>query len=490
MIGPLLETLALLLVIGILPASSLARLRPVTVFLAPLLGALLAAFSAELELAIGGSLLNWFVPLAAVSNVAAILWLLSPPSRARRAVVAAGRSEGTRRKADPILWQIVTFLVIGAAAFWSLWALRAPVIGFDANAIWEVHALLIYAGHTTMLNALHNPVYGLANMDYPPLVPAGSSLAFYVKGSADLDLGVAVTTALSACGLGVVGCGIANVPGPNPKVRARLVALMAGAAACLIGFGVAGSSGVSGFADLAWTAPAVGAVVFGLALPRSTQNLAVAWLCATAAGLTKNEGFTTALVILILIAIRYGTRGSTQSSWRYWGGRAVWALLMVLPAATWSVLIRLYGVKSDFFAPGRAESVGYRMGPTISGMASYLGIVPVAGVVLILGVLFLSSRRKSMGLAGPGWLWGVTIAYLLILFATYIAGSPEIHWWLGASTNRTTIFPRVALYTDLSLWVAVAASSDRSSDKSPARADSTPIPAEAEERAQPVRSLA
>jgi hypothetical protein len=43
-----------------------------------------------------------------------------------------------------------------------------------------------------------------------------------------------------------------------------------------------------------------------------------------------------------------------------------------------------------------------------------------------------------------------------ILFATYVFGSPEIHWWLHTSVLRTTIFPQLLLYTDVAAWLVIA----------------------------------
>lgn len=42
-----------------------------------------------------------------------------------------------------------------------------------------------------------------------------------------------------------------------------------------------------------------------LVLPTAGQALAVAWICVVVASMTKNEGLTSGLVILVLIALRY-----------------------------------------------------------------------------------------------------------------------------------------------------------------------------------------
>ncbi len=459
MIVPLLETVGLLLAVGLLPTVTMVGARPVLVFLAPLGGALVAALAAELELAVGGDLLGWFVPLAVAANVAAAVvlgwrWRINNRPLTDPDLIAVP-SAGERGRHQWV-WAIVTVVVVAAAALWPLQALRAPAIGFDANAIWLLHSLFIYGGHSAMLAPLHNRLYLPSNLDYPPLVPASGALAFVVKGSSDLDLGVAVTSVLGVCGMGVLACGIAEVPGRDPSVRGRLGALAAGAAVCLIGFGIASPFAVTGFADLAWAAPAVAATVYGLVLPRSHRNLAVAWLAATVAALSKNEGLTTALVLFVLVAIRYGS-GPAASRWRRWCLTGLVAVVLVLPAASWSVIIRHYGIRSDFFASGGRESVAYRVGPTVDAFGHYLGIAPVAAVVALLGIVFLRQRRRDLGLGAPGWLWGVTVAYLAILFFTYVVGAPDIHWWLSSSANRSTIFAQLALYADLAMWVAVVA---------------------------------
>ena len=64
------------------------------------------------------------------------------------------------------------------------------------------------------------------------------------------------------------------------------------------------------------------AVIWGLVLPRRPQALGVAWICAAAASLTKNEGLTTALIIIVLIALRYRPLSLPGPAARRWTERA------------------------------------------------------------------------------------------------------------------------------------------------------------------------
>ena len=56
----------------------------------------------------------------------------------------------------------------------------------------------------------------------------------------------------------------------------RIVAVAAAGAIGVVGFAVAGGYAVEGYTDLVWAAFAVGAVIWGLVLPRSPRALAVA----------------------------------------------------------------------------------------------------------------------------------------------------------------------------------------------------------------------
>ena len=64
-----------------------------------------------------------------------------------------------------------------------LTALRAGIIGYDGNAIWLTHTLMVSGGHHELLAGLQNAAYRFSNPDYPPLVPAAGALAFALFGT-------------------------------------------------------------------------------------------------------------------------------------------------------------------------------------------------------------------------------------------------------------------------------------------------------------------
>jgi hypothetical protein len=454
---------------GLLPALAVARRSPALVFVAPLIGAGLAAIAAGLELAVGGSLLPWYAGVAITVNVATLIfWLVARRSARLQALKGTGPAAGSS-----LTWSMLTVVVVLGAMVAPLTGLRAGITGYDTTAIWLTHALMVAGGHHVLLSGLQNPVYLSSNPDYPPLVPAAGALAFALAGQGHLHVAVGVTVLLSACALGVGGVGVAAI-GIGGRPVTRVVALAAGAAQCLAGFAVAGIYGIDGHADLLWSAAAAAAIVWGLVLPQSTQALGLAWVCAAVAGLTKNEGLTTALVVLVLIAIRYrpltlprlrrtGLRASQGSlsmlAWpglRLWAERAAFVAVPALPGLAWAGLARHIGLHDAFFRSRSTQSVPYRAAATMSSMAAHLTIAPLAIAVLVAGCCLVRHDRDGGRLGNPAWLWAAGLLATAILFATYVFGSPEIHWWLHTSVLRTTIFPQLLLYTDVAAWLVIA----------------------------------
>jgi hypothetical protein len=460
---------------GFLLALAVAGASPVLVFLAPLIGAGMAAVAAELELGVGGSLFTWYLVVAVIANVAVVaLWLA-----------------GVRflPRADPPWgWSIVTLAVVLGVLIIPLTALRAPMIGWDANSIWLTHALMVSGGHHELLTGLQNPAYSFSNPDYPPLVPAAGALAFALFGRGDLHVAAGTTVLLNACALGVVGTGIAAV-GSSGRQVTRIGAVAAGGAVCLVGFAVSGRYGVDGYTDLLWAAAAVGAVIWGLVLPRSTRMLVVAWICAAVASLTKNEGLTTGLVLLVLIALRYRPltlswvrrlRAHPESgdfpgvaAWPAaprWAERAAFVVVPALPGLLWAGQIRLIGLSDRFFQSPPRGSLLLRANAAMAGMAVHLAVAPVAAAVLVAGCCFLRRDRERARLGNPAWLWTAGLASLSALFATYVFGGDRIFWWLANSVNRTTIFAQLLLYAELAIWLVIALDAALADDRVEQRA--------------------
>ncbi len=99
---PALVLVVYLAVPGLLPALVVARRSPVVIFLAPLVGAAMAALAAGIELAVGGTLLRCYLLVAVIVNAGAVGWWL-----------AAGRR--TRWQSPPLGWSALTAAVMAGA---------------------------------------------------------------------------------------------------------------------------------------------------------------------------------------------------------------------------------------------------------------------------------------------------------------------------------------------------------------------------------------
>lgn len=68
---------------GVLPALAAAGWSAMVVFLAPVIGTLMAAVAAEIELGLGGSLVPDYLAVAATVNIAVIAWWVIARRRTR-----------------------------------------------------------------------------------------------------------------------------------------------------------------------------------------------------------------------------------------------------------------------------------------------------------------------------------------------------------------------------------------------------------------------
>ena len=359
-----------------------------------------------------------------------------------------------------------------AAVNWPLQALRAPIVAYDGYMIWTLHSLMVHGGHGTLHAGLTNPVYSFSNPGYPLLVPASGATGYAAAGTVSLRLATAITAILNACALATLGCGLCALSECATRISSRVIATMAAICLCLIGFGLSGVYGVGGYADLLWAASAAAAVLWGLVLPLSGRHLAIAWVLATVAGLTKNEGFITACIILLLVSIRYlpvpsrsinlprhagpGTQRDHWLSWTWWLAKVFAAtVLLALPGILWDGYVKYAGIGSDFVGHS-GQPLALRFHATVNSFWAELHVVPLAMGVALVAAFVLRSARTRIGAANDLWLWIVLLASLVAVGITYVFGALEIHWWLSTSASRTTIFAALTAYADLAVWLVVA----------------------------------
>jgi hypothetical protein len=475
--------LAALTAAGLLPVRALGASAEVAPFLWPLVGTALAGVAGLATALMPGDERSWFVGLGVVANAWAAWVLLRRRRRRRRrrgralasdaeraAALAGG--EGSRSgRAGSCLG------ALGAVA-WCCRSLVRPEVGFDARSIWFLHARWLEAGHGVLLGALRNQALAFSHANYPLLAPGAVAVAWGIAGSASLRSAQLVVAALSAAAVGAAAVLVGSA------VAERRPFWWALGAACGVGFalgayGLAGAGATNGYVDLLWSAAAVGAVVAGLLGPIEPGRMAAARLLALAAGLTKNEGTATALVLVALIALRQcfderarrsakrrqarvsepageGTRAALP--WRTRAAVFVPNLLAAGVLVAWPIAAAALGATPDPDTVGvRHGSLAARAAATVHALAGDLRLAGAALGVGLVGTIALGRRRRALGLAADGWAWAVGAAEVVAVGLYYVLGRVQIDFWLDVSATRTMLFPNLLGLATLGIWLPLAA---------------------------------
>ena len=103
----------------------------------------------------------------------------------------------------------------------------------------------------------------------------------------------------------------------------------------------------NGYADPIWSLAAVGAVAYGLQLRKSRANQGVTLILVLVAGMSKDEGFATALALIALIAFRGLVTMSAEDRHRHWWRPVVIALAELVAISAWPALMRIIHARGD-----------------------------------------------------------------------------------------------------------------------------------------------
>jgi hypothetical protein len=446
--GAALLTLVVLSLAGALPVLVLVGPRLVAFPLMPLAGGLLAAAAAVCTITLAGSLARWFAFLAVLATLAALAVCIRRPERARRLwrTLVGGLPPLTAAAALALL----------AAVAWTLRTLRVPTVGFDAQAIWILHARWLSQGHGFALTAIKNHFLVLSHPGYPPFVSATMAMAWRVSGTSTDRVAVVTVALLNACALFVAGWGIFQVvrqavTGAGVSERRRRLVVAAGGVTgvltVLVAGGVLGTFATNGYADPLWSLAAVGAVIFGLVLPLSASNLAVAAILVGVTGLTKVEGTAVAVLLAVVVSARLLTGGRAPRRVLSAAGAALAALLV------WPVVTLVLDVPTDPSLLGsRQGSLISRAHRTASAMTPHLHVLGLAVLCGLVGLLALRALRGRLGLGNELWAWAALVSSLLVLGGAYVFGPGNVELWLATSANRTTIFLALLAWWMVAVW--------------------------------------
>jgi hypothetical protein len=457
--------LLVLSAVGVLPTLALVGTRWIAVTLTPLAGAVVAAGAATVFVAVGGSFMVWFWVLGVVVAGAVVAWWGVRPDQRPRPV--AGPAPASDRRAHRVAG-VVGAVGIVAVCAWSLRSLSSPTVGFDARALWILRAGWFLQPHAQMLVDLRLPQLILNQTTYPPLVSAGGAVAWSVTGNHTDRLAVVVTALLNTCALAtaafaLVECGrrcARAASGGGDLGAAAVVPMAAGVVAAVllvpIAFGVTEPFITNGYADPIWSLAALGAVAYGLQLPDSRSQQGAAALLLLVAGLSKDEGFATALVLIALVAGRRLATLPPASRRSRWWPPVVVAGLEVAAVSAWPLLMRVLharGTTTTYSRPGQWPG---RARATVDGFTPYLHVLLVAVPVAVVGGLLLSRVRRSGGMANDWWGWAGLSAGLAAVGGALVTGSDDIRSWLVTTVHRVTEFPALAGWWIVAVWLVVA----------------------------------
>ena len=486
-------TMAVLTLAGALPVRMIAGWRPSTPFMAPIGGAVLAGAAGELTVLVDGTELGWFVPLAIGANAAATAsWLARREARRSRPVSQSSRW----------LWVAGGAGIVGVAGA-TAWSLRSVVredIGLDARSIWLAHATWISKGHTAALAALRDPGLAVSHSTYPQLGGGAVALGWVATGVQNYRMGQLVLAILTGCAVACVGSVILEVgiaaSARRVSKRASLsrgvvtvVSASAGVAWILGAYGLAGAGATNGSVDLLWSAAAVAAAGFGLVLPLGGEHARAAAVVAVAAGLTKNAGIVTAVLLFALIGTRWllaSGRSRGPLGVRISRRRGIFAAFACAVGAAgvvaWPIGATVRRATSDpDFAGPHVGSLLRRAQYTWDALTAHLHLAGLALVIAIAATVVLRRARRSAGLGSDTWLWALGLAELLAVVAVYVVGTRSIGAWLSETSGTETLFAESLGLAVLAWWcvTGVVASLGRS-EVTPQTTDTDPGAAGAE----------
>jgi hypothetical protein len=419
---------------SLIPSLALVPAGPVTPVLAGLITGLMASMAGMIALVLSAGFLACFLGVALIANVAACCALLGGKAPREDAPGVSGPKS--------VLLQTVTIVVAAV----PLIGLRRMPVDWDARSIWLFHARWFFAGGRFLEQALENPAFVFSHPDYPPAIPATVGGLWTLLGKIDLPAGQAVIGMLNLCAVSLLALGFVHLARPKQAAVGAGIAVMAALGA----FGMAGASGVNGYADLLWAASAAAGALYLLIAPPGRSQLILGLVSVAVAGLTKNEGFAAALLILFLAALRH--RSSLRMTAAICGSGV--ALLV------WPVLSRVSGAVSDL----KPAQILSGWGPSVRHL-SQVGdhalplIVPVgipAAVCTLIGCLFLRTKRKEGSLGSAWWSWAAVAGMSMSVALAYLASPHDVSWHLNTSINRTTLGIRMLLFTELLTWCLVA----------------------------------
>jgi hypothetical protein len=441
---------------GLLPVLATVGPRWYAVPLAPLAGAVAAGLAATASLTFGGSLLDWFIGIAALAAAAVCGLLVVRPDLGLRAGPVRRTGRGVDRVAG-----VVGFLAVVLACAWSLRGLRTPTVGFDARALWVMRPGWFLHAHAQQLIDLRARNLVLTQSAYPPLLSASVAVAWQITGIHTARLGVTMVAVLDACAAAAAALAVVQAARTAAGRVARAWVPLAGGIATavllvVVAAGVTEPFLTNGYADPLWSLAAVAAVAFGLQLRADPSTRAAAVILVLVAGMTKNEGFVTAVALVVLVAARsIGIPGRRGARDRLVAPLVV-AVCELAALAWWPVLMKVLHARGSSSTFSASQDLAHRTDAVVHGFSPYLHVLVLALPLAVLGGIVLRGVRRRVGTGNDLWAWLALATGLVAVASALVTGSGAIGPWLLSTAHRITEYPALEGWWIVGMWAVVA----------------------------------
>ena len=301
----------------------------------------------------------------------------------------------------------------------------------------------------------------LTQSAYPPLLSASVAVAWKITGVHTARLGVTMVAVLDACALAAAALAVVQAGRTAAARVARAwVPLLTGIAVAgllvVVAAGITEPFLTNGYADPLWSLAAVGAVAFGLQLRSDPSTRAAAVILVLVAGMTKNEGFVTAVALVVLVAARSigldGLRGARDR--------------LVTPLVAGGVRACRPGVVARpdeghprpgcdvhvLGLPGPGQPDGRRR-PRLQSLPPRAGPGAAPGGARRHRAAGRAAPggggQRPVGVAGPG-------TGLVAVASALVTGHGAIGPWLLSTAHRITEYPALEGWWIVGLWAVVA----------------------------------
>jgi hypothetical protein len=331
-------------------------------------------------------------------------------------------------------WLLAAIAVAGAvvAALFVEHSIRYPDGGWDARAIWNLRARMLYGAPDRLTDVFPRDIPE-QHPDYPLLLPGLVAHLWFAAGARTPLVPIGVSAAFAVAGIAVLYREVARERGKAIGLCAALLLL-----------------GTPDFLILAWNQYAdlkVAMLLLVAMVLASEGRHATAGLVAGLAAYTKNEGLVEVGALLIAIAARAGLRQAA----RFVSGALAPLALLAYFKLRWAPPNDLLASTSVAAAASRAPRRG---GLVLQGFLAQLTDFPHWGCALpVVAVAWVARwRSRERGRIAPLFV-ALTLASF---FAIYLVTPRGAQYHLESSLDRLIfqLWPTMLYASALSLFPA------------------------------------